>query len=117
LGDLISRRLVKALVMRPRPHFIDQICTQPYCWGFVSSHSTNVTAAMTVLCLYNRRYLVFAVPIVFLVSTSRVYLQDHYFLDVLGGVGLGFFIGLAVWEVLKLVLKAKFLKTSESPPY
>lgn len=55
-GDLMSRRVVKFFVERPRPNFIhDASCAASKCWGFVSSHCTNVAAVAVVLCLYNKR--------------------------------------------------------------
>ncbi len=97
LADLISMRIVKALVMRPRPNFIGLDCSLSNCWGFVSSHSTNITAAAIFLCLFYKKNIYWALPIVVLVCFSRIYLIDHYPLDVLGGMILGAFIGTIVW--------------------
>jgi undecaprenyl-diphosphatase len=97
LGDLISRRVIKSFFMRPRPHFINMECHLSKCWGFVSSHSTNITAACVFLCLYDRRNTFWALPVTILVCFSRIYLNDHFFLDVLGGAVLGSFVGWIVW--------------------
>lgn len=97
LADLASRRLFKAYVMRPRPNYVDVTCSVSKCWGFVSSHSTNITAATLVLCLYDRRNAYWALPAVLLVCFSRIYLIDHFPLDVLGGMALGAIVGLCVW--------------------
>lgn len=111
LADLASRRLFKAYIMRPRPNFVDVACTGSHCWGFVSSHATNITAAALVLCLYDRRNAYWALPVVALVCFSRIYLIDHFPLDVLGGMLLGSIVGLCVWLLFrteqsqKLVLK------------
>jgi len=99
LSDLYSRRIVKAFVMRPRPRFVGQECLQSYCWGFVSSHSTNIAAFATVMCLYDRRNLYWCVPLTLLVFTSRIYLLDHFPLDVLGGGISGVAIGSLVWSI------------------
>lgn len=108
-GDLVSRRVVKFFIERPRPNFIHEACTLSKCWGFVSSHSTNVTAAAVVLCMYDRRNMYWTLPTVFLVAISRVYLIDHYPLDVLGGVILGALIGLLVWHLFS------FYRDSRNP--
>lgn len=99
LGDLASRRVVKAFILRPRPHFIHEICTDPKCWGFVSSHTTNIMAFVTLFCLLDRRNLIWGIPVVGAVSVSRLYLLDHYPLDVIGGLILGLLIGVGVWRI------------------
>ncbi|HEX7673560.1 MAG TPA: phosphatase PAP2 family protein [Bdellovibrio sp.] len=97
-GDLFSRRVVKFFVERPRPNFVhDATCTMSKCWGFVSSHCTNVAAVAVVLCLYNKRNAIWTIPSVILVAISRIYLIDHYPLDVIGGVILGILIGIAIY--------------------
>lgn len=114
LGDLASRRIVKALVMRTRPHYVGLDCHMSSCWGFVSSHSTNVTAAATVLILYDRRNAWWTIPFVILVGFSRVYLSDHFPLDVIGGTILGAIIGALVWAVyqkIKTLKKAQEVQT------
>jgi membrane-associated phospholipid phosphatase len=97
IGDLISRRVVKALVMRPRPHYLHQECLASSCWGFVSSHCTNVAAIVAFLVGYDRRNAIWGFPLVMLVCESRIYLGDHYPLDTACGVGLGAGIGTFVY--------------------
>lgn len=99
LGDLISQRLIKETVMRPRPGFLEQGCFDSGCWGFVSSHATNMFAMTTVLACYDCRTLFFTGPITMLVCISRIYLLDHFPLDIIGGTLLGVGLGLAVWGV------------------
>lgn len=110
LGDLFSRRIVKALVLRPRPHFIHEVCIQSHCWGFVSSHATNITAFATVFCLHDKRNFYWGVPLVVLVDLSRLFLADHYPLDVIGGTASGALIGTLVWKSYSL-LKDRVIST------
>lgn len=111
LGDLISRRIVKVLVFRPRPNFIENICNTGKCLGFVSGHATNVSAVAMFLCLYDKRNIYWTLPCVLLVSFSRIYLIDHFPLDVIGGIILGSVIGAFIWWVFKtFIQKINFLK-------
>ena len=97
-GDLISFRVVKFLIERPRPAYIhEKLCNLSPCWGFVSSHCTNVAAVALILCLYNKRNIFWTVPSVIFVGLSRIYLIDHYPLDVIGGFALGILIGLVIY--------------------
>lgn len=102
-GDLASRRLVKQFVLRPRPHFVHQICEGSHCWGFVSSHTTNICAFVTVFALYSPKHLRWGLPIVLLVATSRLYLLDHYPLDVLGGAILGSLVGFILFRIATMI--------------
>jgi undecaprenyl-diphosphatase len=102
MGDLTSRRIVKALLMRPRPNYLGLDCSMSPCWGFVSSHATNITAAAVVLCLYDKRNLKWTWPVVLIVCFSRFYLCDHFPLDVLCGMTLGGCIGFFIFVTWKL---------------
>lgn len=108
IADFLSRRVVKILIIRPRPNYIEHICYTSKCLGFVSSHSSNVSAAATFLCLYDKRNIYWAVPCVLFVSFSRIYLLDHFPLDVVGGIVLGTFSGASVWWIYKKLANRKF---------
>lgn len=117
LGDLVSRRLVKAFVMRPRPEYLNEACDVSACWGFISSHSANVFAVAAVLFFVNRRTLWWTLPLATLVAISRVYLIDHYPLDVIGGALVGILLGYVVWTIFqraKLWLERRRLVISKT---
>ncbi len=101
IADFVSRRIVKSYIMRPRPNFLDSMCDVSKCWGFVSSHSANVAAAGAFLILYRRKNAYWVLPIVVLVGFSRVYLIDHFPLDVIGGYILGLSIGVLIFKCYK----------------
>lgn len=109
LGDLASRRIVKAFVMRPRPNYVDIVCNVGKCWGFVSSHATNISAVAVFLCLYDRRNIYWAFPVVTLVCFSRIYLIDHFPLDVIGGMVLGAGVGVFIWFIFKTEFAQKHI--------
>ncbi|MBX3039444.1 MAG: phosphatase PAP2 family protein, partial [Bdellovibrionaceae bacterium] len=103
--DMISYRLIKAMVARQRPDFYGEICAASECWGFVSSHASNTFCAATLLTAYlGRKWAVPFYSLATLISFSRVYLGKHYPLDVVGGALLGLLIGvgaLALFDWLK----------------
>jgi membrane-associated phospholipid phosphatase len=103
-GDLVSYRIVKMLFERPRPGSLISGCSEPSCWGFVSSHSTNIAALSTVLCLYDRRNIFWCLPLWIFVGGSRVVLGDHFALDVVFGGLLGVLVGLFSWYFLATLL-------------
>ena len=103
LGDLLSRRVVKSLIMRPRPNFVGMECHISKCWGFVSSHSTNMMAAAIVLTLYDRKNAIWSIPVALVICFSRIYLVDHFALDVLGGMALGTGVAFSVWGAYRFI--------------
>lgn len=94
---------VKALTARPRPSFVrrgfhHQFLTTS---SFPSNHTAMAFAmAYLVAQLYPAWYnVVLLYLLAFLIGLSRVYLREHYPLDVLGGAALGTYLahGLLPW--------------------
>lgn len=97
LADLCSRHLVKEIIIRPRPHYLSQFCDHPSCFGFVSSHAADFFAFGAFLFCELPKNALWILPLGLAICSSRLFLYDHFPLDVLGGAALGCSIGLLVW--------------------
>ena len=108
VSDVVARYAVKEFIQRPRPTHLGLDCSMSDCWGFVSSHAANVAVAATILIILNKKNANWAVPIVLLVGLSRIVLNKHFPLDILGGYGLGILIGFLVTRLLAIDPVQKF---------
>jgi len=113
IGDLLSSRVVKGLIYRPRPchnpFLADKIrILAAYCPGsssFTSSHAVNHFALAFFIfstLRHTSRWwrLIFAWA--FFIVYAQVYVGVHYPLDVLGGAILGTLIGLGTSRLFRL---------------
>ncbi len=96
-GDQLSSHVLKPLIRRPRPSAVLPD-TAPLFGGrssrsFPSTHATNFFAAAPVVSAVFPQAAVFAYGYAAAVSFSRIYVGDHYPLDVLGGAILGLTLG------------------------
>jgi len=121
LSDMVSVHLFKDLFERLRPchepslagqvRLVAESCGGPY--GFVSSHASNSFALAIFSALaINRKWFTICVFVWALsISYSRIYLGVHYPGDIFGGILLGLFIGLIVYNFLSLVTRHSSLVT------
>jgi undecaprenyl-diphosphatase len=112
LAPLVSRT-VKPLYGRLRPGYLDAAGRS---FSFPSGHTTAATAvALTLAYVMAREGIAprlgptVAVAFVLAVGASRVYLQEHWITDVVGGWAIGLAIAAAcatVYELIRLRARA-----------
>ena len=93
--------MLKSEIDRARPSSENMLVTPDTDLSFPSGHATIVSAGAAILFLrFNKgRQIIFSVILgieALLVSYSRIYVGDHYPLDVVGGILLGTGIACAV---------------------
>ena len=93
LGAVIGSVLLKPLVARPRPCWINQdisiLIPIPKDYSFPSGHSLISFVSSVILLLYDRRIGIPAVILAAFIALSRLYLYVHFPTDVLTGTLLG----------------------------
>lgn len=86
-------QLAKALILEPRPFFIDPSVGLIEVKGYGFPSGAAAAAMLFSICFIWQRpkawAYILAISYLFLVSFSRVYLGVHFFLDILGGWFLG----------------------------
>ncbi|MDO4280208.1 MAG: phosphatase PAP2 family protein [Peptococcaceae bacterium] len=98
LGLVIGNGLLKHLVARPRPIWLDPsiaaLIPVPTDYSFPSGHTLSSVISATVLCFSkNRGLAILGVSLAVLMGLSRLYLYVHFPSDVLAGAALGILIG------------------------
>lgn len=108
IGFLIGNGLLKHLVMRQRPCWIDQtvqlLIASPKDYSFPSGHALAAFETATCIFYANRRWGIAALVFAVLMALSRLYLFVHFPTDVLSGMALGVFLA---WNVSRVVEKYK----------
>ena len=103
ISDPLSHRVIKILFERPRPFYLISGCHSRTCWGFISSHATNIASIGAFFSFSRPKAAIFFIPLYVLVSFSRMYLNKHFPLDVLGGGFLGITIGYCIFKLSQLL--------------
>lgn len=101
VGLIIGNGLLKHLVARQRPCWIDQtiqlLIANPKDFSFPSGHTlASFEAAITIL-MFNKKWGIIAIITAILIGISRLYLFVHFPTDVLAGAILGTIIALSVY--------------------
>ena len=100
LGVIIGNGILKNLIARPRPCWLDEnsslLVAMPKDYSFPSGHTLSSVSAATILTKVNKKFAFFAVPLAVLIAFTRLYIFVHFPSDILGGLVLGLIIGLFV---------------------
>lgn len=95
-GLLVGNIVLKNLVARPRPCWLDPsvqlLIASPTDYSFPSGHTLSSTIAATILTKTDRRFGYAAMPLAVLIALSRLYLYVHFPSDVLIAALLGLLI-------------------------
>ena len=112
-------QVIKHLMPSPRPklffgsspiHFIYGITGTGH-GSFPSGHTATIFAVTTLLCLYfpGRKPAIFLFLIAALTGFSRIYLSQHFPIDVLAGSLIGILISMFTYTLIPLrIFKKKF---------
>lgn len=96
-GALTGNLLLKNLVARPRPCWLDSsvhlLIANPSDYSFPSGHTLSSVIGATVLTKTDRRFGYIAIPLAALIAFSRLYLYVHFPSDIVAAAMLGVAIG------------------------
>lgn len=121
---IFGNGLIKNLAMRPRPFDLPG-CTlpkerllipAPTDYSFPSGHTMSSVAAATALFKDHSVLGFLAFVLALLIAFSRLYLQVHYPSDVLGGLIIGFLMGLWGCNIVKIIADRFSKKKKETAP-
>lgn len=97
IGLIIGNGIVKNVVARPRPCWINPdfplLIPCPTDFSFPSGHTQSSMIAATILTMANKKWGYVVIPLAVLISLSRLYLYVHFPSDILAGAIMGITIG------------------------
>lgn len=106
VGFLLGNVVLKNLIMRDRPCWIDKavplLIAIPGDFSFPSGHTLAAFETAVSLYFMDRRWGVIMLVFAVLMGLSRLYLFVHFPTDVLSGMALGIFIA---WFVHRMIEK------------
>lgn len=112
LTDPLCSQILKKLFMRLRPCHTDlQLRTIVDCgglYGFPSNHAANSAVVAYIVGRFRHRLAFFMWILAVAIAISRVYLGKHYPSDVVAGLAVGIFMGVAIlWVRRRIVYPRK----------
>lgn len=91
---------IKEILRIPRPsNTVGAIVETTF--SFPSAHTAVFFALATAMLLINRRFAFFLFIMASLIAISRVVLNVHYSIDIIGGALIGVFIGAFISSIFK----------------
>lgn len=106
-GALIGNLLLKNLIVRPRPCWLQPdvplLIAVPKDFSFPSGHTLASVIAAATLARTHRKFGWIAIPVAALIAFSRLYLFVHFPSDVLASV----LLGLAIERIVRLLFERK----------
>lgn len=109
LGLLIGNIILKPLVARPRPCWINSdialLIASPKDFSFPSGHTLSSFIAAIILLKEDKKFGYVAMILAILIAFSRMYLYVHFPSDILAGVVLAILIGFAAIRISRKFVK------------
>lgn len=114
MGLIIGNGIVKNLVARPRPCWLNPdfqlLISVPKDYSFPSGHTQASVIAATIITLYRKEWGWIVIPLSVAIAFSRLYLYVHFPSDVIAGAVLGILIGLGTcFAGNKIIRRGKVL--------
>ena len=110
LMELVGNVILKDLIMRERPCWIDPsielLVKAPSSFSFPSGHTFAGFAASVTIFLNHKREGIAAIAVASLITFSRMYLFVHFPTDILGGIVLGIAVAALVYFCVAKLLKS-----------
>lgn len=112
IGLIVCNLIIKPSVHRIRPFVgteISLLINAPTDYSFPSGHTTAAFEAATVMLFYNKKVGVAFLALAALIAFSRLYLYVHFPTDVLAGMIIGVFSGIAAVKTVRFAEKRNLL--------
>lgn len=110
LMELVGNVILKDLIMRERPCWIDPsielLVKAPSSFSFPSGHTFAGFAASVTIFLNHKREGIAAIAVASLIAFSRMYLFVHFPTDILGGIVFGIAVAALVYFCVAKLLKS-----------
>lgn len=112
--ELIGNVILKNLIARPRPCWIDTtvplLINSPSSYSFPSGHTFDGFAASVSIFLYYRKAGIAAIAVAAITAFSRMYLFVHFPTDVIASVVLGTVVAAVVHYIVENCRKDNIYK-------